>query len=48
MRTGKDFVPDDIKAEMKERTDWGDLLSPDELEYPPSEEVDELFNSPDW
>jgi outer membrane protein TolC len=48
MRAGKDFVPDDIKDQMKERTDWGDLLSPDELEYPPSEEVDNVFNWPDW
>ncbi len=48
MRTGKDFVPADIRAEMKERTNWGDLLAPDELEFPPSEEVDSLFNWPDW
>ncbi|MGD1987548.1 MAG: efflux transporter outer membrane subunit [Desulfobacterales bacterium] len=48
MRTGKDFVPDSIKAQMKERTNWGDLLSPAELEFPPSEEVDNLFNRPDW
>ena len=48
MRSGQDFVPDDIKAEMKERTNWGDLLSPDKLEYPPAEEVDRLFNRPDW
>jgi NodT family efflux transporter outer membrane factor (OMF) lipoprotein len=48
MRTGKDFVPSDIKAEMKARTNWGDLLSPDKLEYPPSQEVDRLFNRPDW
>jgi NodT family efflux transporter outer membrane factor (OMF) lipoprotein len=48
MRAGKDFVPRDIKAEMKERTNWGDLLSPDELEFPPSQEVDRLFNRPDW
>jgi NodT family efflux transporter outer membrane factor (OMF) lipoprotein len=48
MRAGKDFVPDSIKAEMKERTNWGDLLSPDKLEYPPAEEVRRLFNWPDW
>jgi NodT family efflux transporter outer membrane factor (OMF) lipoprotein len=48
MRAGKDFVPAEIKAEMKERTNWGDLLAPDELEFPPSEEVDRLFNRPDW
>jgi hypothetical protein len=48
MRAGKDFVPGDIKAEMEKRTNWGDLLSPDELEYPPAEEVDHIFNRPDW
>jgi NodT family efflux transporter outer membrane factor (OMF) lipoprotein len=48
MRAGKDFVPGYIKAEMKARTNWGDLLAPDELEFPLSEEVDNLFNRPDW
>jgi NodT family efflux transporter outer membrane factor (OMF) lipoprotein len=48
MRAGNDFVPGDIKAEMEKRTNWGDLLSPDKLEYPPAEEVDHLFNWPDW
>ena len=48
MRTGQDFVPGAIKAEMKKRTNWGNLMSPDELEYPPAEEVDHLFNRPDW
>ncbi|MBW2515884.1 MAG: TolC family protein, partial [Deltaproteobacteria bacterium] len=48
MRAGKDFVPDDIKAEMQKRTNWGNLLSPDEMEFPPSQEVDRLFNRPDW
>jgi NodT family efflux transporter outer membrane factor (OMF) lipoprotein len=48
MRTGRDFVPGYIKAEMKARTNWGNLLAPDELEFPPSEEVDNLFNRPDW
>jgi NodT family efflux transporter outer membrane factor (OMF) lipoprotein len=48
IRQGHDFVSGEIKAEMKERTNWGDLLTPDELEYPPSEEVDNVFNWPDW
>ena len=48
MRAGQDFVPGDIKAAMEKRTNWGDLLSPDKLEYPPSQEVDNLFNWPDW
>ena len=48
IREGKDFVPKEIKEEMEKRNNWGDLLSPDELEYPPAEEVDHLFNRPDW
>ena len=48
MRAGKDFVPGDIKAEMQERTNWGDLLAPDKLEHPPSQEVNRIFNRPDW
>jgi NodT family efflux transporter outer membrane factor (OMF) lipoprotein len=48
MRAGKDFVPGYIKAEMQERTNWGDLLAPNESEFPPSQEVDRPFNWPDW
>ena len=48
MRVGQDFVHGDIKAEMAKRTNWGNLLAPDKLEYPPAEEVDHLFNWPDW
>ena len=48
MRAGQDFVAGDIKAEMAKRTNWGDLLSPEKLKVPPSEEVDRLFNRPDW
>jgi outer membrane protein TolC len=28
IRSGKDFVPEDIKREMRTRTDWGHLLAP--------------------
>jgi outer membrane protein TolC len=28
IRADKDFVPERIKGEMRERTDWGDLLAP--------------------
>jgi NodT family efflux transporter outer membrane factor (OMF) lipoprotein len=48
IRIGRDFVPREIKTEMEERTDWGDLLSPEKVETPPSEEADRLFNRPDW
>ncbi len=49
IRLGRDFVPREIKEEMENRTDWGDLLSLEEaVEPPPSEEVDHLFNRPNW
>ena len=47
-RVGKDFVPADIKEEMAQRTNWGQLLSPEKLETEPSEETTRLFHMPDW
>ncbi len=46
IRIGKDFVPEDIIKQMEERTDWGNLLTPEELEEPP--EDPKLWQSPDW
>jgi hypothetical protein len=48
LRTNKDFVPEHIREEMAQRTNWGDLLAPEELEYPPSQEVKSIFHKPDW
>ena len=48
LRTDKEFVPKDIIEEMEQRTNWGNLLSPDEYEYPPSQEVKAIFHSPDF
>ena len=47
IREGKDFVPEETKEEMKTRTDWGKLLSPEKLEMPPDEER-HRWQSPDW
>jgi hypothetical protein len=47
MREGKDFVPEEIMEEMKNRTDWGNLLSPAKMEIPP-EERDRAWHQPDW
>ncbi|MBW1997399.1 MAG: TolC family protein [Deltaproteobacteria bacterium] len=47
IREGKDFVPEQIKVEMQQRTDWGDLLSPEKLETPPDKERLK-WRSPDW
>lgn len=35
VREGKDFVPADVKREMEDRTNWGDLLETREVEDPP-------------
>ncbi len=41
IRMGKDFVPEEIKKDMRDRTNWGGLLSPEEVESPPKWK-------PDW
>ena len=48
LREGKDFVSAKVKEEMEQRTNWGGMLSPQNAEYPPSQEVNSLFNRPDW
>jgi outer membrane protein TolC len=35
IRKGKDFIPEEIKKEMQERTGWGDLVSREEIEDAP-------------
>ena len=48
IREGKPFVPQDIKAMMVERTNWGRLLSePQELPPAPGEDKI-LLRAPDW
>ena len=47
IRVGKDFVPDETKAEMRDRTGWGKLLEPEKLEPPPDEDR-EKWRWPDW
>jgi hypothetical protein len=47
IREGKDFVPEEIRVEMAQRTDWGKLLSLEEQEAPPKEDR-KLWRSPDW
>jgi NodT family efflux transporter outer membrane factor (OMF) lipoprotein len=50
LRTGRDFVPDATKDTMAERTNWGDLLTPDEEEtvVPPRTTPDDSYRWPDW
>jgi len=47
IRVGKDFVPEEIKAEMRERTNWGRLLAPEKVE-PPSDKDRKKWRWPDW
>lgn len=46
-RIGRDFVPQDIRTEMMERTDWGHLLQPGAAKTPP-EPVMLDQRRPDW
>jgi hypothetical protein len=39
-------VPEDIIKQMEERTDWGNLLTNEELEEPPPDP--KLWQGPDW
>ncbi len=47
-RTGQDFIPPDILETMKNRTNWGNLLTPAAVEPTPQENKDALFRAPDW
>jgi NodT family efflux transporter outer membrane factor (OMF) lipoprotein len=48
IRVGQDFVPQDIKQQMQERTDWGDLLSSQATQEQPLEDPAALLQKPDW
>ena len=47
IREGKDFLPEQLRLEMAQRTDWGKLLSLEE-QKPPPEEGRKSWRSPDW
>jgi NodT family efflux transporter outer membrane factor (OMF) lipoprotein len=48
IREGEDIVPPEIKAEMRERTNWGDLLAPTTYNLPASREPRSAPRFPDW
>jgi len=48
IRGANDFIPASLKEEMENRTNWGDMLTPQNTEYPPSQEVKAIFHKPDW
>jgi len=48
IRGNNDFIPASLKEEMEGRTNWGNILSPEKTEYPPSQDVKSIFHKPDW
>jgi outer membrane protein TolC len=48
LRKDKEFVPMEIIEEMQQRTNWGNLLSPEAYEYPPSQEVKKILHVPNF
>jgi NodT family efflux transporter outer membrane factor (OMF) lipoprotein len=48
VREGEDIVPAEIKAEMRQRTNWGDLLAPTTYNLPASREPQSAPRFPDW
>ena len=47
IRLGKDFVPAETQEEMRKRTNWGGLLSAEELKTPPGDQRMK-WQRPDW
>jgi NodT family efflux transporter outer membrane factor (OMF) lipoprotein len=48
IREGEDIVPAEIKAEMRQRTNWGSLLAPTTYNLPASREPQSRPRLPDW
>ncbi|MEK6194245.1 MAG: TolC family protein, partial [Deltaproteobacteria bacterium] len=48
IREGRDFVPEETRKKMQQRTDWGDLLTPAKLETPPDNEDKPRWRAPEW
>jgi len=46
-RTENDFVPEAIKKEMRERTNWGKLMQPRQLDLP-EQDNSKKWRFPDW
>lgn len=48
IREGEDIVPPEIKAEMRQRTNWGGLLAPATYNLPAAREPQSRPRVPDW
>jgi NodT family efflux transporter outer membrane factor (OMF) lipoprotein len=51
-REGKNIIPEQMAEEMRQRTDWGNMLDaislPTEMEQPPTGKDVKLLNKPEW
>lgn len=48
IRQGQDFIPPAVKDEMKNRTNWGKVLSPPAVQQPAPGTQKALIRMPDW
>jgi NodT family efflux transporter outer membrane factor (OMF) lipoprotein len=48
IRQDQNAIPAATQEEMRKRTNWGNLLSIEEPEPPPAEDVKAFFHRPDW
>ena len=48
IRAGRDFVPEETRKKMQDRTNWGNLLTPAKLETPPADEDKVRWRLPEW
>jgi NodT family efflux transporter outer membrane factor (OMF) lipoprotein len=48
VREGEELVPPEIKAEMRQRTNWGQLLAPSTYNLPATREPDSTPRLPNW
>jgi NodT family efflux transporter outer membrane factor (OMF) lipoprotein len=48
IREGQEIVPPEIKAEMQQRTNWGQLLAPSTYNLPASRQPQSTPRLPDW
>jgi len=48
IREGRDFVSEETRKKMQNRTNWGNLLTPEKLETPLADEDKLRWRSPEW
>ena len=48
IREGEELVPPELRAEMQQRTSWGNLLAPAHYNLPASREPKATPRFPDW